>query len=52
MKQKHIDAAREARLWVVQIIGPAVGILLMIVPKSRELIVERATDWMGKLGIK
>lgn len=52
MKQKHIDAAREARLWVVQIISPAIGILLMILPKSREFIIARANDWMSKLGIK
>ena len=35
MKQKHIDASREARLWLRDIIIPAfVGV--MMIPEARE----------------
>lgn len=40
MKQKHIDAAREVRLWLSQIVIPAVGIVA-VVPEAREAIVNK-----------
>ena len=38
MKQKHIDAAREARLWLAQIVGPAVAVYLLAHPEAIERI--------------
>lgn len=35
MKQKHIDASREARLWLSQIVLPVAGIVMMV-PETRE----------------
>ena len=40
MKQKHIDAARELRLWIRDIIVPvAVGTLM--IPDAREAVVDK-----------
>lgn len=35
MKQKHIDASREARLWLRDIVVPAVAVMMMV-PEARE----------------
>lgn len=40
MKQKHIDAAREIRLWIRDIVIPALGITLMV-PEAREAVAEK-----------
>ena len=45
MTWKHIEASREARLWVTQVIMPALGMgtaLIAIVPEAREFAVEKA----------
>lgn len=49
MKQKHIDAAREVRLWIGQIVIPAIGIMA-VVPEAREAISQKWNDL--KTGIK
>lgn len=36
MKHKHIEASREARLWIGQIIIPAATAVLMVSPEARE----------------
>lgn len=43
MKQKHIDAAREARLWIGQIIVPAVTVVstMMCVPEVRRAVADK-----------
>lgn len=33
MKQKHIDASREVRLWIGQICLPAIGIAILLYPE-------------------
>lgn len=38
IKQKHIDAAREVRLWVSQVILPSLGIATFVSPELREKI--------------
>lgn len=30
LKQKHVDAAREARLWIRDILVPIIGVILAI----------------------
>lgn len=44
MKQKHIDAAREVRLWITQIVVPIVMLgttTLVTVPEAREFVAEK-----------
>lgn len=43
MKRKTIDASREARLWVCQVIIPAVSMSMMImqIPGVKESIAEK-----------
>ena len=36
MKYKHVEASREIRLWIGQIIVPAVTTVLMVSPEARE----------------
>ena len=43
MKQKHIDAAREARLWIAQIIAPLAGVVIMASPEARKFAQEQIT---------
>lgn len=43
MKQKHIDASREARLWLGQILLPLVGVIVAV-PESREWLVNKYYD--------
>lgn len=40
MKRKNIDASREARLWIVQIIVPAIGFgtTLLTIPEVRQAV--------------
>lgn len=45
MTWKHIEASREARLWVTQVIMPALGMgtaLIVVVPEARKYAVEKA----------
>ena len=44
MKYKHIEAAREARLWIGQIVIPlaTVGLTLMSIPEVRNTVLARA----------
>lgn len=51
MKQKHIDASREARLWLSQIIIPIAGIMAMC-PEAREAAVAKASDLKRKIESK
>ena len=43
MTHKQIEAAREARLWISQIIIPAAGVVVaaMTIPEIREKAVEK-----------
>ena len=46
MKYKHIEAARELRLWIGQIIVPAatVAITAMTIPEVRQTIAAKANS--------
>lgn len=46
MKQKHVDALREARLWFVQVIIPA--IILFKTPEVKEFINDKIDELKGK----
>lgn len=47
MTRKQIDAGREVRLWITQVIIPAFGIAMMI-PEAREAVVEKAKEFKDK----
>lgn len=34
IKQKHVDAAREARLWIRDILVPITGLIIAVVIKN------------------
>lgn len=51
MKQKHIDASREARLWLNQIVLPIVGIVLMV-PETREKALAKAEEMKNSIKAK
>lgn len=51
MKQKHIDASREARLWLSQIVLPVFGIVMMV-PEAREAAKVKATTLKQKIEAK
>lgn len=44
MKYKHIEAAREARLWIGQIIVPATVVLssMLTIPEVRQAVAAKA----------
>lgn len=41
MTHKQIDASREVRLWITQVIIPAMGIVMMV-PETREAVMTKA----------
>lgn len=41
MKRSTIDASREFRLWVVQVIVPATALIIMV-PEARAWVVDKA----------
>lgn len=43
MTRRQIDQSREIRLWMTQIVLPAVG-LAFVIPESRKAIIKKATD--------
>lgn len=51
MKQKHIDASRELRLWITQVILPAVGIVMMV-PETREKALAKAEEMKESIKAK
>lgn len=44
LKYKHVEAAREVRLWLAQIVIPTVGVLALS-PEARQIV----ADLLGKL---
>ena len=40
MSYKQIEASREARLWLVQIVLPVVMVIMMV-PEAREAVVDK-----------
>ena len=55
MTYKQIEASREARLWITQVVVPALGLataLVTMVPEVREVVVAKAKDVTGKIKYK
>ena len=48
MTYKQIEASREIRLWITQVITPALA-LALVVPESREVIVTKAREVKDKI---
>ena len=48
MTRRQIDASREARLWITQVIIPMFGIAMMI-PEAREAVVAKAREVKDKI---
>lgn len=40
MTNRQIDASREARLWLTQVVLPIAGVVMMV-PEAREAVVAR-----------
>lgn len=47
MTYKQIEASRELRLWITQVIIPMFGIAMMI-PEAREAVVAKAKEFKSK----
>ena len=47
MKYKHIEAAREVRLWVGQIIVPAatLAVATLSIPEVRQAVAAKVDEW-------
>lgn len=43
MTFKQIEASREARLWLGQIILPVVGVVMMV-PEARNAVIDKAKE--------
>lgn len=52
MKYKHIEASREARLWIGQVVVPVVGTIaiLMTNPQTKAAILDKA--YAAKIFVK
>ena len=48
MTYKQIETSREIRLWITQVIVPALA-LVLVVPESREVIVTKAREVKDKI---
>lgn len=51
MTHKQIDASREARLWLTQVVLPVVG-LVMMVPETRQIALAKASEMKAKIEAK
>lgn len=51
MTYKQIDASREVRLWVTQVIIPAFGVA-MLIPEVREAVVTKVRELKEKIKSK
>lgn len=51
MKRKHIEAAREVRLWIGQIIVPAVTLAAttLAIPEVRQAVAAKANEWKDSI---
>lgn len=48
MKQKHVDACREVRLWIVQVIVPTM-VFMAAVPEARQWVSDKVKNGKDKL---
>lgn len=54
MKRKNIDAMREVRLWIGQIVVPAVTLAAstMAIPEVRKAVAAKALQWKESIEMK
>ncbi len=54
MKRKNIDAMREVRLWIGQIVVPAVTLAAstMAIPEVRKAVATKAVQWKESIETK
>lgn len=47
MKRKNIDTMREVRLWIGQIVVPAITVVgsALAIPEVRSVVAAKANDW-------
>lgn len=47
MKRKNIEAAREIRLWIGQIVVPAITLAAttLAIPEVRQVVAAKANEW-------
>lgn len=48
MTRRQIDASRELRLWITQVVVPAFGVAMMI-PEAREAVVTKVKEVKDKI---
>lgn len=48
MTYKQIEASREVRLWITQVVIPMFGVAMMI-PEAREAVVAKAKEVKNKI---
>lgn len=48
MKYKHIEASRELRLWIVQVIVPT-AVFMAAVPQARQWVGDKIEQGKGKI---
>lgn len=48
MTYKQIEASREVRLWITQVVVPMFGVAMMI-PEAREAVVAKAKEVKNKI---
>ena len=51
MTYKQIEASRELRLWITQVVVPAVGIA-MLFPEVRKSVADKAKDVADQIKLK
>lgn len=52
MKRKHIDAMREVRLWIGQVIVPAMALVMAVSPEARESVAEKVRNMKERISNK
>lgn len=51
MSRRQIEASRETRLWITQVLLPVVGII-MLVPETRNAVVTKVKEVKDKIKSK
>lgn len=51
MSRRQIEASREARLWITQVLLPVVGIT-MLIPEARNAVVAKVKEVKDKITSK
>lgn len=52
MKRKHIDAMREVRLWIGQVIVPVTALVIAVSPEARESMAEKMQSMKERISGK